>query len=82
MHKKQWEEHKSRKESMKALKDGMRASGMNIAHGSESHVTSFEKYQSKFARFDVEAGDEASSHCPHGSESSGESSDDPSASLS
>ena len=82
MHKKQWEEHKSRKESMKALKDGMRASGMDIAHGSESHVTPFEKYQSKFARFDVEAGDEASSHRPHGSMSSGESSDDPSTSHS
>ena len=64
MHKKQWEEHKSRKESMKALKDGMRASGMDIAHGSESHVTPFAEYQSKFAQFDVDAGDEASSHRP------------------
>ena len=67
---------------MKALKDGLRASGMDLAHGSESNVTPFEKYQSKFARFDVEAGDEASSHRPHGPGSSGESSDDPSASLS
>ena len=82
IHKKQWEEHKSRKEGMKALKDGMRASGMTLAHGSESNVTPFDKFQSKFARFDVEAGDEASSHRPHGPVSSGESSDDSSASLS
>ena len=72
----------SRKKGMKAHKDGMRASGIDIAHGSESNVTPLEKYQSKFSRFDVEAGDEASSHCPHGPGSSRESSDDPSASLS
>ena len=60
----------------------MRASSMNLADGSESNVTPFEKYQSKFARFDVEDGDEASSHRRHGSMSSRESSDDPSASHS
>ena len=67
---------------MKALKDGMRASGLTLAHGSESNVTPFAKYQSKFARFDVEAGDEASSHRPHGPGSPGESTNGSSTSLS
>ena len=69
MHKKQWEEHKSRKNSTKALKDGLRASGLTIAHGSDSNVTPFDRYQSKFARFDVEDGDEATSYHPHSSDS-------------